>query len=121
VKVIAPDGSELPFTVRDKTVRFFSAKPGVVHVIAGGKDQVHALTLPSVPDAVWTVPATARKGVPRASPGVVSSRDIWQLLALLGALGLLVEWLWFAPSGSGVPAMIRARFRKEPLALRRAS
>ncbi len=121
VKVIGPDGTPLPFTVHEKTVRFFAGKPGVVRVVSGDKEQIHALTLPSVPDSVWAIPATARKGVPRARAGTLSSRDIWQWLALLGGLGLLLEWLWFAPAGSGVPAMIAARFRKEPVALRRAS
>jgi hypothetical protein len=96
-QVIAADGRSLPFTVQGRTLRFFAGQPGTVRVIAGSREQVHSLTLPAVADGVWDAPATVRRGVPRAATQSSSSRDIWYWLALLGGLGLLAEWLLFAP------------------------
>lgn len=96
-KVISSDSRPLPFTVQGKTLRFFAGKPGTVRVITGSREQVHSLTLPAVADTVWDAPRTVRRGVPRAITQAASSRDIWYWLALLGGLGLLAEWLLFAP------------------------
>ena len=96
-QVIGSDARLLPFTVQGKTLRFFAGRPGTVRVIAGSREQVHSLTLPALADSVWEAPKTVRRGVPRAAAQSASSRDIWYWLALLGGLGLLAEWLMFAP------------------------
>lgn len=96
-RVISSDSRMLPFTVQGRSLRFFSGRPGTVRVITGSREQVHSLTLPSVADGVWDAPQTVRRGVPRAVTQSASSRDIWYWLALLGGLGLLAEWLLFAP------------------------
>jgi hypothetical protein len=96
-KVISSDSRALPFTVQGKTLRFFAGRPGTVRVITGSREQVHSLTLPAVADTLWEAPKTVRRGVPRAITQSASSRDIWYWLALLGGLGLLAEWLLFAP------------------------
>jgi hypothetical protein len=96
-RVIASDARVLPFTVQGKTLRFFSGRPGTVRVLSGNREQVHSLTLPALADGVWEAPAGVRRGVPRAVTASASSRDIWYWLALLGGLGLLAEWLLFAP------------------------
>jgi hypothetical protein len=99
VEVRAQDGSMLPFTVSGNSIRFFSGRPGTVRVKAGSREQIHSLTLPDVPEQLWEIPKGARRGVPRAREWGSSSRDIWYWLAILGGIGLLVEWLLFAPTG----------------------
>jgi hypothetical protein len=123
IRVLASNGSVLPFSVQEKSLRFFSGKPGTVRVQIRGAEQVHALTLPDVPDSLWMPPATVRRGVPAARQALLRSRDLWQWLALLGGLGLLIEWLLFAPaSHAHAPAGgASARSAAEQFPLRRAS
>ncbi len=99
VEVRSDDGSMLPYSVQGKSLRFFSAKPGTVRVRAGGREQIYSLTLPDVPEKVWEVPKGARRGVPRTRDWGTSSRDFWYWLALLGGIGLLVEWILYSPTG----------------------
>ena len=94
VKVISSNLQNLPFTMQGQSLRFFSGTPGTVRVITADREQVYSLTLPEVGEAVWQPPASAKRGVP---PRVMeaSARDLWPFLALLGGLGLLLEWLLF--------------------------
>jgi hypothetical protein len=98
VRVLQQDGTMLPFTTRGHTLRFFSGTAGTVRVLAGDRETVYSLTLPELWDSKWQVPSGTRHGVPvfRATAGL--SRDLWPLLAVLGGLGLLVEWLLFGRS-----------------------
>jgi hypothetical protein len=95
IKVTAEDGSALPFTLRDRTVNFFSGSPGLVRVTAGDREYLYSLTLPQLADSKWEPPADAPKGIPRAAQMSEVSRDVWPWLALAGAAGLLVEWFFF--------------------------
>jgi hypothetical protein len=61
-------------------------------VLAGNRELVHSLTLPQLGDTLWEPPATAKTGVPRLAERVASATDLWQWLAIAGALGLLIEW-----------------------------
>jgi len=94
VQVVTEDGRTLPFSISGRDLRFFSGSTGIVRVLTGGHESVYSLTLPEPGDVVWQ-PSGARNGVPRRLPFQPNSRDIWQWLAVLGALGLLVEWLLF--------------------------
>jgi hypothetical protein len=94
VKVIADNQQNLPFTIQGKNLRFFSGVPGTVRVITDNREQVYSLTLPEVGETVWQPPASARRGVP-ARVTEASARDMWPLLALLGGIGLLAEWLMY--------------------------
>jgi hypothetical protein len=67
----------------------------VVRVVAGDREYVHSLTLPQLWDARWNPPADVARGIPRFSVVGNSSSDIWPVLAVLGALGLLAEWLLY--------------------------
>lgn len=96
-RILTSEAQALPFTVSGQTLRFFAGRPGTVRVQTGDREQVHSLTLPDVPDNVWQAPASVRRGIPRAVQSNAASRDIWQWLALAGALGLLAEWMLFAP------------------------
>lgn len=117
VRVIAENNTELPFTVSGKSLRFYSGVPGTVRVISDNREQVYSLTLPEVGDELWNPPARAQRGIPAKSLGAYS-RDIWQWLAALGAIGLALEWLLY---GRLRQTLIRAPKPGEHGALRRAS
>ena len=102
VKVTAEDGSALPFTIRDKTLQFFSAAPGGVKVVAGDREYLYSLTLPELGDTKWTPPAEAHSGIPRFAEIMDTSRDLWPWLALAGGLGLLLEWYLYGRFRRGV-------------------
>jgi hypothetical protein len=98
IKVLTEDQKPLPFTMEGNSLRFFSGAPGSVRVVTGDRETVYSLTLPDVGDAMWKAPATARKGIPRASEAGSSVTDLWPWLAVLGGLGLLIDWLLFGRS-----------------------
>ncbi len=98
VKVVTEDGRALPFTVEDNLLRFFCGAPGTVRVLTGARELVYSLTLPDVGESLWKAPASVHRGVPRGVSGGVISTDIWPWFAVLGALGLLVDWLLFGRS-----------------------
>ncbi len=95
VRVTAPDGSQVPFTVRDRTLDFFSGVPGPVRVAAADHEYIYSLTLPQIGDAVWEPPADALKTIPHFPLTLDSSTDLWRILALAGGAGLLAEWILF--------------------------
>jgi len=122
VEVKGDDGVVLPHSVHGQSIRFFSAKPGTVRVRTAEREQVFSMTLPDVPESLWTAPSTARRGVPRAREWGSSSRDIWYWLAILGGLGLLIEWLLFAPAGPrGAPVLQAPGRPAEEAPLRRSA
>jgi hypothetical protein len=94
VRVQTEDGKVLPFTVEGKTVRFFSGAPGIVRVLTGDRELVYSLTLPQPGDVVWK-PASVRQGMPSRAPYEPAAKDIWQWLAILGAAGLIADWILF--------------------------
>ena len=95
IKVTAEDGSALPFTLRDRTLNFFSGAPGSVRVVAGDREYLYALTLPQLGDSKWEPAADIPKGIPRASQVSEGSTELWPWLAVAGAAGLFAEWLLF--------------------------
>ena len=123
VRVLSDSEQNLPFTLTGKTLRFFGGSRGIVRVIAGTQEFVYSLSLPEVAETKWEAPVKAKRGIPRFGAAESSSRDIWQWLAILGALGLLAEWLLYgrfkAPfaKGRGVVQTISRRFTQ----FRRAS
>ncbi len=103
VRVLDAENRSLPFTVETNAsgnnLRFFSGAPGTVRVQMGDREAVYSLTLPDVGEAAWRVPASVRKGVPRAVVADAAPRDLWLLwLALLGGIGLLADWLLYGRS-----------------------
>ncbi|HEV2201529.1 MAG TPA: VWA domain-containing protein [Bryobacteraceae bacterium] len=105
IRVTGDRGRPLPFTVQGEVLRFFSGAPGAVHVHDGDRETVYSLSLPDVGEAAWKAPPTVARGVPRLAGGVASVANIWPWLALLGGLGLLIEWLLY---GRGAMVHLRA-------------
>jgi hypothetical protein len=66
-----------------------------VKVSVGDREYLYSLTLPEPWDSKWTVPSEAKSGIPHFARFVETSSDLWPMLALLGALGLLVEWVLY--------------------------
>ncbi|MGH9719442.1 MAG: vWA domain-containing protein [Bryobacteraceae bacterium] len=93
VRVLHEDGRPLPYSLRGQSMRFFSGESGLVRVIAADREMVYSLTLPELGPAKWTPPAGAEKGIPAFRDRGAASSDIWQVLAALGAIGLIAEWL----------------------------
>jgi hypothetical protein len=98
VRVVTEDGRPLPFTIEDNALRFFSGAPGTVRVLTGSRELVYSLTLPDVGESLWKAPATVHRGIPRSVGNSVSATDIWPWFAVLGAAGLLLDWLLFGRS-----------------------
>ncbi|MGH9648525.1 MAG: hypothetical protein ACRD4E_17105, partial [Bryobacteraceae bacterium] len=102
IRVLDAENRSLPFTLDinndGDNLRFFSGAPGTVRVQMGDREMVYSLTLPDVGEAVWRVPASVPKGVPRALVADAAPRDLWPWLALLGGIGLLVDWLLYGRS-----------------------
>lgn len=94
IRVQTEDGKPLPFTVQGKALRFFTASPGVVRVLTGDRELVYSLTLPQPGDTAWK-PSNVKVGLPPPMPLGPTSRDLWQWLALAGAIGLLADWILF--------------------------
>jgi hypothetical protein len=95
VRVLAEDGSALPFILRDRALHFFSGTPGVVRVMAADREYIYALTLPQLGETKWEPPAEVRRGIPRFQAALSSVRELWPWLALAGGIGLLAEWFLY--------------------------
>lgn len=94
VRVVTEDAKPVPFTVQGHNLRFFAGAPGIVRVITGDRELVYSMTLPQPGDVLWT-PSIAKHGLPGRKHSEPSSRDIWQWLAILGAIGLLIDWILY--------------------------
>jgi hypothetical protein len=51
IRVTAEDASPVPFTLRQRTLEFFSGAPGAVRVLAADHEYIYSLTLPHLCDA----------------------------------------------------------------------
>ncbi len=100
VKVLTEDQRPLPFTVEGNSLRFFSGAPGTVRVLTGDREMTYSLTLPDLGESTWTphLAKCFRHGIPRASVASVAATDLWPWLAVLGGLGLFIDWLLFGRS-----------------------
>jgi hypothetical protein len=113
VRVVAEDGSALPFVLRGRSLHFFSGTEGVVRVAAGDREYIYSLTLPQLWDTKWEPPAEVRRGIPRPQPFASPSAGLWPWLAIAGGIGLLVEWLLFGRFRRPAPRRIAVRRQAE--------
>src|SRR5205085_7831841 len=84
VRVLREDGTPIPFTLRDRSLHFFSGSPGTIRVMAGDRESVYSQTLPEMWDTKWEPPSNVHRGLPAFRERIQSSRDLWQILAILG-------------------------------------
>ncbi len=114
IRVLQADGTPLPFSVRNASLSFFSGAPGTVRVLTGNRESVYSLTIPELGLAKWEPPPGAKSGIPTATQAGQAPRELWYVLAVLGAFGLLVEWMIYGRLGA---RLIRSRTGAEVLAL----
>ena len=75
-----------------------------MHVHDGDRDTLYSLTLPDVAETAWKAPSTVTHGLPRLAATSASVTNIWPWLAVLGGLGLLIEWFLFGRGAiTGLP------------------
>ena len=113
VRVLTENQTPLPFTLDGKNLRFFSGAAGIVRVSLPDRELVYSLTLPQAGDAIWK-PVGTKSGIPHRSDLQPGSRDIWQWLALLGGIGLLIDWLLFGRSSRTIYAAAATRIPRIP-------
>jgi hypothetical protein len=119
LQVLREDGTPVPFSVEGKSLHFYSGTPGIVRVVNGGRESIYSLSLPEMGETKWKAPAGAKSGLPTFRENVQSVSDTWRLFAILGGLGLLIEWLLF---GRLERVMVHARnLLRWPASLRKAS
>jgi hypothetical protein len=123
VRAEREDGSPVPFTLRDRALYLFSGTPGVVRVMAGDDEYVYSLTIPELWESAWSIPADVRRGIPRFRTTETGSFDLWQILAVLGGLGLITEWLLYGRLRRGFLRMAASvgRLRKPARVAERAA
>ena len=102
VSVSEASGHPVSWTIDGSELRFFTADPGIVHVGVPDRDMIYSLTLPSPGDAVW-LPRNAIFGLPPRHLPIPPPRDIWYWLAVLGAIGLIADWVVYARGSRVMP------------------
>ncbi len=95
IQVADRSGAQLPFTVRDHALQLFTRRPSVVGITSGDHERILSLTLPDVAEFEWKPPRGAALGLPASAVSTPQPFDLWKLLAILGAVVLLAEWILF--------------------------
>lgn len=88
-------GFAVPFTVRNQSLQLFASRPSIIRVISDDRERVLSLTLPDIAQLEWKPPANSASGLPISARFRPAAIDLWQSLALLGGLGLFMEWMLF--------------------------
>ncbi len=109
VRVTAGERTNLPFTIRNRTLRFFSGTPETVRVSLGDREVVYSMTVPEIGEAKWEPPKTVTIGMAGVGGVESAARDIWQWLAVLAGLVLIAEWILFG-MGAASPAATQKIF-----------
>ena len=94
-RVLDERGFAVPFTVRNGMLQLYAERPSIVKIIAPGRERVLSVTLPGIGTFHWNPPSTVSRAFPAAGWLGRSAVDLWKWLAVLGGIGLLVEWLFF--------------------------
>ncbi|MBL8176451.1 MAG: VWA domain-containing protein [Bryobacterales bacterium] len=107
VRVLAGERTNLPFTIRNRTLRFFSGTPETVRVSLGDRDVVYSMTVPEVGETRWEPPKSIPTGLAGVGGVESAARDVWQWLAILAALVLIAEWILFGMGAASSTATHR--------------
>jgi hypothetical protein len=94
------EGSAIPFLVQNRTLQFFVESPTVVRITTGQQERLVSMILPQVATEDWKAPPGVPTSMPSRSADGRSAKDLWQILAVLGGCGLLLEWMLFGDSGA---------------------
>lgn len=105
IRVLDSEGASLPFTVDGRTVRFFTAAPSTVRVLAPNSELMFALSLPGLGSTSWEIPKDAARGLAPPAATTPLPKEMWQILAILGALLIALEW-WLYRGKPAAPLAI---------------
>ena len=94
--VSSAENPALPWSLTNRRLRFYAARPGTVQVRTPHQRLQFALNLPEIAAARWEPPERVRNGVPpptrtAGGPGV----ELWPWLALMALVLLVVDWHLF--------------------------
>ena len=107
------DGRPVPFTLHDQSLHFFAGNPGTVRVLARDREYVYSLTLPQMWESRWDAPEGARHGIPPTRVLAADFTELWRWLAILGAAGLIAEWILYGRLRRGLARLCgRARLTR---------
>jgi hypothetical protein len=112
IRVLGQDGQPLPFSLTGRSLHFFSGKPGIVRVLAGSHESVYSLSLPGMWNRKWEPPANVHRGLPAYREALGNARDLWQLLAVLGAAVFILEWALFGRTSRMIRRPATAPWRR---------
>lgn len=117
VRVTDDAGRALPFLSGSSRLQFFVDVPTIAHVVTEQRERIVSLVLPEIAVHEWAVPANAARGLPGVGAEGSAAMDLWRILACLGGLGLLLEWLLFGRQRSVKfrPRSARASSSRFPL------
>ena len=109
LRVRADSGAAVPFNLRGRNLQLFAARPEIVSIQSPGRQRILSLTLPDIAENHWTPPAGTASGLPGSVGWKSNSVTLWQALAILGAIGLIAEWLLFGRRRRASPSVTRSR------------
>lgn len=98
VRVSDAEGRAIPFLLQNRTLQFFLDSPADVRITTGEREHLVSMILPQVATEEWKVPSDVPRSLPPAAGPSGTATDLWQILACLGGLGLLFEWILFGAS-----------------------
>jgi von Willebrand factor type A domain/Aerotolerance regulator N-terminal len=95
IQVFDPRGAPVPFIRGKQDIELFTSAPEVLRLISATRERRLSVTAPDVAPFEWKPPLNAATGPLYRAPFSPSAIDLWRWLAVLGALGLLIEWILF--------------------------
>jgi len=109
-------GMRVPSVANKQNLQLFASSPEVLHVASEGRERVVSATLPDVAAFEWKPAANTAAGLPIRSRFTPGALDLWRWLAVLGALGLLAEWMLFGWQRAFKRQSISPEFARRPVA-----
>jgi len=107
LRVTSADGTQVPFTLHDRSLDFFAGSSGTVRVQARDREYVYSLTLPQLWEARWEPPAGVRRWIPRTRVAGGDYSEVWPWLAVAGAALLILEWVLYGRLSRGLARVLR--------------
>lgn len=95
IRISSDNGDAIPFTIHDRTLQLFTGRPSIIRIASYDRERVLSLTLPDVAEHEFQPPAISAAGLPVRANWAPNSVTLWQWLAVLGALTLVIEWMLF--------------------------
>jgi hypothetical protein len=95
IRIFDERGMSVPFVAAKQTLQLFASAPEVLRVTSEGRERTLSVALPDVAAFEWKPPSNTATGLPVHSRFAPAALDLWRWLALVGGLGLFLEWTLF--------------------------